>query len=81
MFRSHMIHKFHASALYNEGMSPYKVNDLQKRQKQTNVAYFMTDDLKYEYIQYMPAVTINADVEKLLSSHISSFKLKRKMKY
>ena len=40
-----------------------------KRQKQTNVAYFMTDDLKYEYIQHMPAVTINADVEKLSIKH------------
>lgn len=67
-FRSHMLRKFHASALYNDGMSIDKVNDLQgKAKNKTDAAYFMTnpDDLKYEYIQHLPAVTINTDVEKL----------------
>ena len=67
-FRSHMLRKFHASALYNDGMSIDKVNDLQgKAKNKSDVAYFMTnpDDLKYEYIQHLPAVTINTDVEKL----------------
>lgn len=67
-FRSHMLRKFHASALYNDGMSLDKVNDLQgKAKNKTDAAYFMTnpDDLKYEYIQHLPAVTINTDVEKL----------------
>ena len=63
-----MLRKFHASALYNDGMSLDKVNDLQgKAKNKTDTAYFMTnpDDLKYEYIQHLPAVTINTDVEKL----------------
>ena len=67
-FRSHMLRKFHASALYNDGMSIDKVNDLQgKAKNKIDEAYFMTnlDDLKYEYIQHLPAVTINTDVEKL----------------
>lgn len=67
-FRSHMLRNFHASALYNDGMSIDKVNDLQgKAKNKTDAAYFMTnpDDLKYEYIQHLPAVTINTDVEKL----------------
>lgn len=67
-FRSHMLRKFHASALYNDGMSIDKVNDLQgKAKNKTDATYFMTnpDDLKYEYIQHLPAVTINTDVEKL----------------
>lgn len=67
-FRSHMLRKFHASALYNDGMSLDKVNDLQgKAKNKADEAYFMTnpDDLKYEYIQHLPAVTINKDVEKL----------------
>ncbi len=58
-FRSHMLRKFHASALYNDGMGIDKVNDLQgKAKNKTDAAYFMTnpDDLKYEYIQHLPAV-------------------------
>lgn len=49
-------------------MSLDKVNDLQgKTKNKTDAAYFMTnpDDLKYEYIKHLPAVTINTDVEKL----------------
>lgn len=67
-FRSHMLRNFHASALYNDSMSIDKVNDLQgKAKNKTDAAYFMTnpDDLKYEYIPHLPAVTINTDVEKL----------------
>ena len=67
-FRSHMLRKFHASALYNDGMSLDKVNDLQgKAKNKTDASYFMTnpDDLKYEYITHLHAVTINKDVEKL----------------
>lgn len=67
-FRSHMLRKFHASALYNDGMSLDKVNDLQgKTKNKTDQAYFMVnpDDLKYEYIAHLPAVTISTDVEKL----------------
>ena len=67
-FRSHMLRKFHASALYNDGMSLDKVNDLQGKSKnKTDQAYFMVnpEDLKYDYIQHLPAVTINKEVEKL----------------
>ena len=49
-------------------MSIDKVNDLQgKAKNKTDSAYFMTnrDDLKYEYIQHLPVVAINTDVEKL----------------
>lgn len=49
-------------------MSIDKVNDLQgKAKNKTDATYFMTnpDDLKYEYIQHLPAITINTDVEKL----------------
>ncbi|WP_407431869.1 site-specific integrase [Methanobrevibacter sp.] len=67
-FRSHMMRKFHASALYNDGMSLDKVNDLQgKAKNSTDSVYFMTnpEDLKYEYIKHLPAITINTDVKKL----------------
>ncbi len=67
-FRSHMLRKFHASALYNDGMTLDKVNDLQGKSKnKTDASYFMTnpEDLKYEYIKHLPAVTINKEVEKL----------------
>lgn len=66
--RSHMLRKFHASALYNDGMSLDNVNDLQgKAKNKTDQAYFMTnpEDLKYEYIRHLHAVTINKEVEKL----------------
>lgn len=67
-FRSHMLRKFHASALYNDGMSLDKVNDLQgKAKNKTDSAYFMTnpEDLKNEYIAHLSAVSINKDVEKI----------------
>lgn len=67
-FRPHMLRKFHASALYNDGMSLDKVNDLQgKAKNKTDSSYFMTnpEDLKYEYMKHLAAVTINTDVEKL----------------
>ncbi len=67
-FRSHMLRKFHASALYNDGMSLDNVNDLQgKAKNKTDASYFMTnpEDLKYEYIKHLHAITINKDVEKL----------------
>ena len=67
-FRAHMLRKFHASALYNDGMSIDKVNDMQgKAKNKTDASYFMTnpEDLKYDYIQHLHAVTIGKDVEKL----------------
>lgn len=79
-FRSHMLRKFHASALYNDGMSMDKVNDLQgKAKNKTDSSYFMTnpDDLKYEYIKHLPAVTINKDVEKLSIKSPEYMKMER----
>jgi SMC interacting uncharacterized protein involved in chromosome segregation len=67
-FRSHMLRKFHASALYNDGMSLDNVNDLQgKAKNKTDASYFMTnpEDLKNDYIEHMHAVTLNKEVEKL----------------
>ncbi len=63
-----MLRKFHASALYNDGMSLDNVNDLQGKSKnKTDAAYFMInpEDLKYEYIRHLPAITINKEVEKI----------------
>lgn len=67
-FRSHMLRKFHASALYNDGMSLDNVNDLQgKAKNKTDASYFMTnpEDLKNDYVEHMHAVTLNKEVEKL----------------
>lgn len=67
-FRSHMLRKFHASALYNDGMSIDKVNDLQGKSKTlTDQSYFMVnpEDLKQEYIKHLPALLMSVDVEKL----------------
>ena len=67
-FRSHMLRKFHASTLYNDGMSMEKVNDLQgKAKNRTDSAYFMInpEDLKQEYIKHLPALAINQEVKKL----------------
>ena len=63
-----MLRKFHATALYNDGMSLDDVNDLQgKAKNKTDQSYFMTnpEDLKYEYIKHLHAVTISKEVEKL----------------
>ena len=63
-----MLRKFHASALYNDGMSLDKVNDLQgKAKNKTDQAYFLInpEDLKYDYIQHLPAVTIGKEIEKI----------------
>ena len=63
-----MLRKFHASALYNDGMPMEKVNELQgKAKNQTDTAYFMAnpDDLKEEYIQHLPALTMSKEIEKI----------------
>ena len=67
-FRSHMLRKFHASSLYNDGMSIDKVNDLQGKSKTiTDQSYFMVnpDDLKHEYISHLPSLLMRVDVERL----------------
>jgi len=67
-FRSHMLRKYHATTLYNDGMSMDLVNELQgKAKNRTDAAYFMvnTDDLKMEYIKHLPALMIGKEVEKI----------------
>lgn len=67
-FRSHMLRKFHASTLYNDGMSLNDVNDLQgKTKNKTDSSYFMEDPdkLKQKYIKHMGSLTINLEVTSL----------------
>lgn len=67
-FRSHMLRKFNASQLYNDGMPLEMVDALQGRSKNTtHTSYFMEDPkkLKQIYIEHMDAITINMDVSSL----------------
>ena len=67
-FRSHMLRKYHASALMNDGMSRETVNDLQgKSMNSVDEAYFFNNDesLRTEYIQHLHAVTMSKEVEKI----------------
>ena len=66
--RTHMLRKFHASSLMNDGMSRELVNDLEGRTKSiTDEAYFFNNEeaLFEEYVKHLPAVTIMEDVKKL----------------
>ena len=63
-FRSHMLRKFHASALYNHdnGLSLEEIDALQGRGKDnTHSAYFMEDPtkLKKKYVKILDAILIN----------------------
>ena len=64
-FRSHNLRKFHASSLYNHGMSMEYVNELQgKAKNKTDSCYFMVnpEHLRREYIKHLDAVTIMGSV-------------------
>ena len=64
-FRSHMLRKFHASMLYNDGMSLDTVNELQgKAKNKTDSSYFMEDPrkLKLEYVRHMGVLVVNDSV-------------------
>lgn len=66
--RSHMLRKFHASQLYNDGMSLDEVDALQGRRKDTtHTAYFMENPskLKEKYIQHLGCLTINLDITQI----------------
>ena len=66
--RSHMLRKFHASQLYNDGMSLDEVDALQGRRKDTtHTAYFMENPkkLKEKYIEHLDCLTINLYVNQL----------------
>ena len=59
--RSHMLRKFHASRLYNDGMSIDKIDALQGRAKDnTHKAYFKesAEALKELYIEHIDAIRI-----------------------
>lgn len=63
-FRSHMLRKFHASQLYNDGCSMDYVDALQGRGKDsTHSSYFMEDPekLKEEYVKHLPCLMIRWD--------------------
>lgn len=67
-FRSHMLRKFHASQLYNDGVPLEIVDSLQGRGKDsTHSSYFMEDPekLKQIFIEHLNAVTINLDINNL----------------
>jgi len=60
-FRSHMIRKFHASTLYNDGMSIDDVDSLQGRSKDsTHQSYFMEDPilLKKKYQEHLECLLL-----------------------
>lgn len=66
--RSHNLRKFHASQLYNDGMSLDEIDALQGRRKDTtHTAYFMENPskLKEKYIEHLNCLTINLDVNSL----------------
>lgn len=61
-FRSHMLRKYHASQLYNNGMRREIVDALQGRGKSsTHSSYFMEDPekLKQEYVNHLDCLMIN----------------------
>ena len=67
-FRSHMLRKYQATTLFNDGMSIDTVNDLQGKSKNaTDSAYFVrnVEDLKQEYISHLPALQIGDEVNKV----------------
>lgn len=70
-FRSHMLRKFHASALYNHeyGLSLDEIDALQGRGKNnTHSAYFMENPnkLKKKYIKVLDALVINSNSNHIL---------------
>lgn len=77
-FRSHLLRKFHASALYNDGMALDKVNDLQgKAKNKTDSVYFMTnpENLKFEYVEHMNSVIMSKEIEKVTVKSAEYLKL------
>ena len=66
--RSHMMRKFHASQLYNAGLTLDEIDALQGRGKDaTHSSYFLEDPkkLRQKYIAHMDAITINLDVNQI----------------
>lgn len=66
--RSHMLRKFHASSLKNDGMDKYDVNSMQgKGLNSTDEAYFLDDPeiLRQKYIKHMAVLGINTDINNI----------------
>lgn len=82
-FRSHMLRKYHASALMNDGMSRDLVNDLQGRTKPlTEESYFFTDteSLREAYVEHLPALMIGKEIEKITVKSKEFIQLESKLK-
>ena len=63
--RSHMLRKFHASTLKNNGMSKEDINQMQgKGQNIVDESYFFDDPsvLRDKYIQHLPCLTIDSSI-------------------
>lgn len=66
--RSHMLRKFHASNLKNDGMDKYDINSIQgKGLSSTDEAYFLDDPdkLREKYIQHMSCLMINSEINQI----------------
>jgi len=77
-----MLRKFHATTLYNDGMALDKINDMQGKSKNsTDSVYFMTnpEDLKLEYIEHLPVLTMGKDVEKVTVKSPEYHRLEREL--
>ena len=62
-FRSHMLRKFHASNLRNDGMSKEDINQMQgKGQNSVDEVYFFDDPnvLREKYIEHLDCLTIDS---------------------
>lgn len=67
-FRSHMLRKFHASSLRNDGMSLDEINSMQgKSRNSTDESYFFDDPIKLreKYKEHLDCLCINVDVNNL----------------
>ena len=82
-FRPHMLRKFHASSLLNDGMSKDDVNSIQGKSKnRTDEAYFFDDPdkLRQKYINHMNAVTINSEINSIDIKSPEFIELEQKLK-
>ena len=81
-FRPHMLRKFHASALLNDGMTKDDVNSMQGKSKnKTDEAYFFDnpDKLKQKYITHLNAVTVNSEINNIDIKSPEFMELERKL--
>ncbi|MBQ9026872.1 MAG: site-specific integrase [Bacilli bacterium] len=67
-FRSHMLRKFHASSLMNDGLTEQIIDSLQGRGRDsTHRSYFMDnpEKLREKYIEHLDCLTILSEVNNL----------------